>query len=480
MPPLFINSPHSFSFLTSVFRPSIFRSMNIETLITLEESKTLEFKENIDSKERLLASVIALANTSGGKIIIGVQDKTKNIIGILNPYAAEERLASLICDSISPFLLPAIEILPWRDTHILLIDVPLSPSRPHYLSKKGPEQSTYVRVGSTNRLADLHMIESIKRSVYARSYDEEPYLMGEVSHLDREAIEEAFRPFRTLETRDLLSLGVITKFQGTIWPTIGGLLFFGNQKERFFPDAWVQAGYFQGENKSIILDSQNIRTHFHETVNQALNFIRRNLRVGLRIEDVAHEEHWEIPRIALREALLNALTHTDYSLQGAPIRVAIFDDRIEIENPGLLPYGLTIEDIQAGFSKLRNRVIARIFRELKQTEQWGSGIQRIMKACSEAGLEAPSFEEVSNSRFRVTLYRRRIKQVYLDETDKKILDLLKKEGPLSTKFIAQHIGITERSIRPRLTKLIEKGKLQAIGRSHKDPHKKYGVINGAD
>ncbi len=462
-----------------MFRPSKFRSMNIENLLALEESKTLEFKENIDPKERILASVIALANTSGGKIIIGIQDKTKNITGIPNPYAAEERLASLICDSISPFLLPAIEILPWRDTHILLIDVPLSPSRPHYLSKKGSEQSTYVRVGSTNRLADLHMIESIKRSVFAHSYDEEPYFMAEITDLDNVSIQEAFRPFRTMETRDLLSLGVMTKMQENTWPTIGGLLFFGNQKERFFPDAWVQAGYFQGVSKAVILDSQSIQTHFHKTVDQALNFIRRNLRVGLRIEDVTHEEHWEIPRIALREALLNALTHTDYSLQGAPIRVAIFDDRIEIENPGLLPYGLTIEDIQEGFSKLRNRVIARIFRELKQTEQWGSGIQRIMKACSEAGLEYPRFEEVSNNRFRVTLYRKRIKPIYLDETDRKILDLLKQEGPLSTKFIAQHIGLTERSIRPRLTKLIEKGKVKAIGRSHKDPHKKYGIVEGS-
>lgn len=259
-------------------------------------------------------------------------------------------------------------------------------------------------------------------------------------------------------------------------PTIGGLLSFGKEKEKFFPDAWIQAGYFQGNTKSVILDTQEIRTHFHKTVDQPLNFIRRNLRVGLRIEDVAHEEYWEIPRIALREALLNALIHADYNLQGAPIRVAVFNDRIEIENPGLLPYGLTIEDIQAGFSKLRNRVIARIFRELKQTEQWGSGIQRIMEACDEAGLTSPSFEEIGNSRFRVTFYKKRIKPIYLDETDHKILDFLEKEGPLSTKFIAQHIGITERGIRLRLTKLLEKGKLQVIGRSHKDPQKKYAVI----
>ncbi len=459
--------------LTSVLYPSNLPCMNIDTLITLEESKTLEFKENLDSKDRLLASVIALANTSGGKIVIGVQDKTKNIVGVQNPYAEEERLVSMICDSIAPFLLPSIETLAWRDTHILLIDVPLSQSRPHYLANKGPEKSIYVRVGSTNRLADIHMIQSIKRSTSGGSYDEEPYVNAEVGDLDRSAIIEAFQQFRTIETRDLLSLGVLTKIQGKTCPTIGGLLFFGKNKQRFFPDAFLQAGYFQGTSKSVILDSQNIDAHFHETVQQALNFARRNLRVGLRIEGVTHEEHWEIPQVALREALLNALIHTDYSLRGSPIRMAIFDDRIEIENPGLLPYGLSIEDIKSGFSKLRNRTIARVFRELKKTEQWGSGIRRIIESCIEAGLEVPVFEEVSSDRFRVTLYRKRVMPVYLDETEKRILDFLEKEGPHSTKYIAQHIALTERNTRRHLAKLVKKGKLQTIGRSQKDPQKKY-------
>jgi len=76
---------------------------------------------------------------------------------------------------------------------------------------------------------------------------------------------------------------------------------------------------------------------------------------------------------ALREAVVNAVVHADYSQSGSPIRVAVFDDRIEIENPGLLPFGLTIEEIQRGASKLRNRVIGRVFHELGLIEQWGSG-----------------------------------------------------------------------------------------------------------
>jgi ATP-dependent DNA helicase RecG len=101
--------------------------------------------------------------------------------------------------------------------------------------------------------------------------------------------------------------------------------------------------------------------------------------------------------------------HADYAQQGAPIRVALFDDRIEIENPGLLPFGLTIEDIMQGVSKLRNRVIGRVFHELHLIEQWGSGIQRKTAACQEAGLEAPRLEEIG-MHFRVTISSARVGQ----------------------------------------------------------------------
>ena len=80
--------------------------------------------------------------------------------------------------------------------------------------------------------------------------------------------------------------------------------------------------------------------------------------------------------MALREAIVDSAVHADYAQRGAPIRVAVFDDRVEIENPGLLPPGLTVEDLRRGVSKLRNRVMGRVFQELGLIEQWGSGIQR--------------------------------------------------------------------------------------------------------
>ena len=113
-------------------------------------------------------------------------------------------------------------------------------------------------------------------------------------------------------------------------------------------------------------------------------------------------ERWNLPPAAVREAVINAVVHADYSQRGAPVRVAIFDDRLEVESPGLLPFGSTVDDLRRGISKLRNRVIGRVFHELGLIERWGSEVQRMMAACREAGLAEPEPEEIE-TRFRVTL-----------------------------------------------------------------------------
>lgn len=111
----------------------------------------------------------------------------------------------------------------------------------------------------------------------------------------------------------------------------------------------------------------------------------------------------EYPEVAIREVLVNAIAHTDYSLSGMHILIAIYSDRMEIQNPGMLPFGMTMEDFMNGVSKVRNRVIARVFRELGLMEEWGSGYRRVMAACQSGGYPAPDWRELGSA-FRVTFY----------------------------------------------------------------------------
>jgi len=125
-----------------------------------------------------------------------------------------------------------------------------------------------------------------------------------------------------------------------------------------------------------------------------MDFIRKHLWQGQVIEGVRRRETLTIPPVALREVLINAVVHADYAQTGAPFRISLFENRLEIENPGLLPLGMTVEDLPQGVSKLRNRIIARVFKEIGLVEHWGSGIQRMRAACLDAGLPEPCFEEV--------------------------------------------------------------------------------------
>lgn len=449
--------------------------MDITHILKTSESKALEFKQDLSSPDGVLRTLIAFANTSGGTLVIGVEDKTRHVCGVSDPLLLEERLANIISDSISPRLVPNIELSPWRDTYLILVEVYPSNSRPHYLKSKGLEKGVYIRVGSTNRLADSLLINELQRITRSESYDEEPMPELNSEALDFRVASELFSEYRKLKSSDLETLKLVTKCQGRIVPTVGGMILFGKDRGRYFPDAWIQAGRFRGSHKKDILDSQEIHAYPAIAVGEVVTFIQKHLMHAIEISGIRRKEQWTIPLVAIREAIINAIAHADYSQRGAPIRIAIFDDRIEIENPGLIPFNLTLDDLYRGISKLRNPVIGRVFHEIRLIERWGSGIKRMIEACLDAGLEKPLLEEIG-THFRVTFFteKKSPKRTFqLDEIDEAILHSLRKGKGLSTQQIADEIGRSSRSTRSRLIILGARGLIVEIGSSPKDPKRKY-------
>ena len=258
-------------------------------------------------------------------------------------------------------------------------------------------------------------------------------------------------------------------------PTIGGMLLFGRDRLAEFPDAWVQAGRFAGKDKSKLVNHIDLKMPLVEAIYAAVAFIEKHTRTGTDIGAVRRIENFALPPAVTREALINSIVHCDYSQQGAPIRLSIFDDRIEIENPGLLPFGLTLSDLHQGISKLRNRVMGRVLNELGLVEQWGSGAQRMISGCRENGLPEPRWEEIAN-RLRVTLALSPTNPVSIDKRDEQILDLLTENDGLSTSEIAHLISITARATRSRLVKLVARKLIVEIGTGPKDPQRRYHKI----
>jgi ATP-dependent DNA helicase RecG len=237
----------------------------------------------------------------------------------------------------------------------------------------------------------------------------------------------------------------------------------------------MDTGRFQGKDRSHIVDTVEIRAHLPLTVEQAIAFIRKHDTRAAEIGLVRRTERWGLPPTAVREAVINAVVHADYAQRGAPIRIAIFDDRLEVENPGLLPFGLTIEDLRHGISKLRNRVLGRVFYLLGLIEQRGSRIERMTAACRDAGLDTLRLEEIG-THFRVTLYSARKYKPRVDEIEKAILDAMAGGKGLSTQEIAAEIKRSTRATRTRLLALVTRGLVAEVGTSPQDPTRKYFLV----
>lgn len=209
------------------------RVVDLITLLSRPEGKTLEFKRDLSSPDGVLKAIVAFANTSGGVLVLGVEDGTKRVTGIPNVLVEEERLANLIADSISPRQVPSIEVMPWRKTQVLAVEIYPSASRPHFLNRLGPEEGVFVRVGSTNRRADLFLVEEMRRYNQVSSFDEQPRPELNSEAIDFRAASEFFKPIRKLTRSELQTLKIVTNYQGRIVPTIGGILLFGADRRIF-------------------------------------------------------------------------------------------------------------------------------------------------------------------------------------------------------------------------------------------------------
>jgi ATP-dependent DNA helicase RecG len=443
----------------------------IEQLLAENEGKTIEFKESTRSLGGILKTVTAFANSAGGIIVVGVEDKTKKLVGVPGILSEEERLANAITDSISPLLTPDIEIQSFKGKELLIIRVPHGVG-PYYLKSEGPQRGVYVRFGSTNRAVDAEMLDSLRLLARKISYDELPHPKGK---LDPEIIKEVFEWVGKRPTATALeNLGIETSSSGKKYPSNGGVLLFGSNRLQLFPDALIRCARFAGSTREKILDHTDINAPLPLAADLIIAFIERNISKEARIGRMLRVDIPQYPSVAIREAVMNTLLHTDYAMTGCHIQIAIFDNRIEFTNPGGLPFGQTIEKALAGSSRIRNRVIAHVFRELHLIEQWGSGLRRIVEACRSQGLKPPFLEELNNQ-FRLILYSEQVEEVVLPPWAKRLLEYLEKENAISAKTAMKLWKVSSRTSRNRLKQLQDQGVIVRVGTSESDPNAVYVV-----
>ncbi|MBF5059930.1 hypothetical protein NEPTK9_001454 [Candidatus Neptunochlamydia vexilliferae] len=443
-------------------------------LLNLPEGRTLEFKQDMTSLKPILKTLIAFANTAGGTLVIGRSDDGK-ILGIKNVLEAEERLANAIADSVAPPLIPKIEIVSTKGQSLIVVRVPYW-SGPFYLKSAGKSQGVYIRLGSTNRAAGEEFLAELKRSVKKVGFDQMPCPEVGESGLDKDRLDKAFAKIgKKVSTQMLKTLNILVPYGDTFVCSNGGVILFGKDeyRSRLFPNAEVRCARFRGTTKTHFIDHYDVDGTILEAMYEVPKFIQRNTRLAARIEKIQRKDIPEYSPLVIREVLANALVHADYSLLGMNPRVAIFSDRMEVESPGMAPFGFVFADFFSGISHVRNKVIARVFRELNIIEEWGTGYKRIEDACHEEGYPIPNWLELGAS-IRVALKphpvtldaeEHPVKEA-LTERQEEIIALFQGKEKLTTKEVHKKMTttISERTLRNDLSAMQKKGVIKMVGR----------------
>lgn len=389
--------------------------MTIEEIYS-GESKNMEFKQEVPTRsERYMKTVVAFANTAGGRLIFGIEDGTHQILGVPREtvFQAMDSLTNAICDSCTPMIIPDITLQTIEDKTLIVVQIYPGGQRPYYITSLGKEAGTYVRISGTSRPADSYLLRELEFEGMNRCFDQTyaaPRLAGDTQI---EALCSSMRQYalkmcgteneraavKTVTKSNLLSWGILTEKEGRILPTNAFVLLTDND----FLQAKIQCAVFRGTTRGEFLERREYTGPIYDQIDEAYNFVLRNIRYGAKYSGLYRVDDYELPIICIREIIANAVTHRSYLNPGC-VQVAIYDDRLEVTSPGMLFGGLTLAQMREGYSRPRNRAIANAFTYMKIIEQWGSGVPKMLKACREFGVGEPEFLE-SGMDFRVNLYR---------------------------------------------------------------------------
>ena len=386
------------------------------------ESKNVEFKESLPERSiKYMKSVVAFANGTGGKIIFGVADKTREVVGLdeEDVFKEMDAIANAVSDSCEPAIIPDITAQTIDGKTVIVVEVSEGRQRPYYIKALGREGGVYVRVAGTTRLADEYMIKELLFEGSNRHFDQVlctglTITDEQIDELCQAMKKQAIRNARSDEQKaaikdvgrqQLRSWGILIERDGKDYPSNAFAILTGNGGLHVA----TQCGVFKGTTKAVFVDRREYTGPLWEQIDEAFQFVLRNIHLGATIVGIYRQDIYEIPPDAIRELIINAMVHRSY-LDHGTIQVAVYDDRLEITSPGKLPMGQTIERMKEGYSKIRNEALAYAFSYMNLIEHWGSGIPRIIDKVKAAGLREPEFigGEVD---LRINIYRRQVKTI---------------------------------------------------------------------
>ncbi len=365
------------------------------------ESFSIEWKREIPQNDQILKTIIGFCNHNGGKIVIGVSD-SGDIVGLSENgiQNALEYLEKAIYEASHPTIIPRVYSQRFEDKSLLIIEVSSGMSKPYFRKSEGVEKGTYVRVGRSTMRATPDMIDELRWQSSGLNFETLPNYRAKKEDLELSKIQYFLDHRKNLgeaELNDttLLAYQLLIDEHSKLYPTHVALLLFGKRPQFFISEAMIICSHFEGISGRNTLATIDCEGDLFEQYRQALSFILSRLSKAFKISGTVRNQKLEIPEVAIREALLNAIIHRNYHIK-APIKVAIYENRLEIHSPGGFPGPLDPKNLKAGITYLRNPVLCKIFRERGMVEKLGSGLITIFESYKKENLADPQIVEGEN------------------------------------------------------------------------------------
>ena len=442
------------------------------------ESQTVEVKSAHNGcPKRLYDTLSSFSNQDGGGIIVFGLDEKQGFeaVGVYNLQDLQKSVTEQ-CNQMEPAVRGVFTFAEYEDKNICALEVPTVElvERPCYYKGAGKVKGSYIRVGDADLPMtdyEIYSYESYKKHVHD---DEREVERIDLSYMDREIIDKYIvekkqaRPkFSKLSEEQIYEMLNIKRDERF---TLAAVMNFALYPQGVFPQLGITAvvvpGYSIGElgnSGERFVDNKRIEGTISEMLEEAMVFCKRNMKIKTIIDSKTgkRNDRTEYPINAVREAILNALIHRDYSVhtEGTPIQINFFTDRLEIHSPGGLYGRMTVEQLGKARPDLRNPTLATMVESLNQVENRYSGIPTIRMEMKEYGLPEPEFKNGRNE-FVVTLYNKEIEQKKICLTlEDKIVEFCKE--PKSRKEIAEFLEIktTTYAYSKYILPLLEEGRL---------------------
>lgn len=426
----------------------------------MDEGKMIEFKR--EYTDDIKKTIVAFANADGGTIYIGIQDDG-TVVGVTDADDVILRMTNASRDAIRPdvtlFVECEIEIMEGKK--VVVATVQRGTARPYYVAKKGlrPE-GVYVRQGASTvpatETAILYMIKETSGDCYekARSLEQQLTFERTATYFGKKDI--------AFGERQRVSLGLVGN-DGT-YTNLAFLL--SDQCQHT-----IKLAVFEGSKKTVFKERKEFSGSLLGQIEEAYEYMEHYNRTRAEFKGLDRIDRKDYPVEALREALLNAIVHRDYSFSESTL-ISIFDDRIEFVTVGGLVKGITLDDILLGVSILRNQNLASIFYRLSLIEAYGTGVPKIIE-CYEEGGRTPRFDVTDNA-FKVTLPNRNFKgksnitgiadkSLSITEREEQVIRVLNVQEYIVRKDVEEAAQVSQATAIVLLREMTQKGLLKKEG-----------------